>query len=246
MIIGVALAYSAVHPHADAQIRTVKWPTTPIYFYPEPKPKEEVVSTARTPALPVPTSPQPRQPVRRVLQSVRVVPAVPTAAPAVAAPKVADLNSIPALPLGLPATSVGAPTAPVLASGTGAGSGGIGVSTGMGGASGGSEAGAATGAGAKPPERIRISKVSPGSLLHDVKPIYPHAALIGRIQGDVVLRAVIAKDGSVKEVNLIRGNPILVQPAIEAVRHRRYRPPTLNGAPVEVETEVTISFVFDQ
>jgi len=79
-----------------------------------------------------------------------------------------------------------------------------------------------------------------------VKPVYPHAALIAHIQGDVVLRAVIAKDGSVKEVSLVRGHHVLVQSAIEAVRQRRYRPPTLNGAPVEVETEVTVSFVNNQ
>jgi protein TonB len=245
VIIGVALAYSAIHPHAEAQIKTVKWPTTPIYFYPEPKPKEEVVSTARAPALPVPATPQPRQAVRRVLQSAPVMAAAPAPAPAVAAPKVADLNSMPALPLGLPATSVGAPTPPVLASSTGAGSGGTTVGVGVGGASG-SGAGAGTGAASKAPDRIRISKVSPGSLLHDVQPVYPHAALIAHIQGDVVLRAVIAKDGSVKEVSLVRGHPVLVQSAIEAVRQRRYRPPTLNGAPVEVETEVTVSFVNNQ
>jgi protein TonB len=85
--------------------------------------------------------------------------------------------------------------------------------------------------------------MSPGSIVHDVKPVYPHAARDAHVQGDVVLRAVIAKDGRVKEVNLVRGHPVLVRAAVDALRQRRYRPPILDGTPIEVETDVTIHFM---
>jgi protein TonB len=252
VIIGVALAYSATHHHVPQpaeHIKTVQWPTTPIYFVPEPNevaggtgPKPNEVAGGTGPTLTIPAKPERYAPVRQPGPA----PTVATV-PVVAAPKVEDLTSVPALPYGL-ALSVGVPAAPVAASGTGTGGiggGGPGGGTGLGGGAGsGRGTGTGMGTGSKP-DRIRV-RVSPGSVLHDVKPIYPHVALVGRIQGDVVLLAVIAKDGTVKEVSLIRGHPVLVQAAIEAVRQRRYRPTTLNGEPVEVETEVTISFVFDK
>jgi protein TonB len=247
-IVGVALAYSAVYPHpADARPKMTKWPTTPIYFVPEPKPKEEPAQAGKAPALAVPsTTRQAHQPSRRPEPApvMASAPAAPrAAAPVVEPPKVVEVNSSPALPRSLAATA-GARSAPVLASGSGGGMGGGNAVGGAGmGAGRGSGTGAGTGTGSTPPQRIRVSQVSPGSLLHDVKPSYPHAALMAHVQGDVILHAVIAKDGTVKEVSALNGHPLLRQAAVDAVRQRRYRPPMLNGVPVEIETEVTVSFV---
>lgn len=57
---------------------------------------------------------------------------------------------------------------------------------------------------------------------------------------------MIATDGSVRQVEVIRGNALLVQPAVAAVRAWRYKPTCLNGEPVEVETFITVNFVLEQ
>jgi len=62
-------------------------------------------------------------------------------------------------------------------------------------------------------------------------------------QGEVVLHAIIGRDGVVSSLELVRGHPLLAPAAIEAVREWRYRPYTLNGEPVEVETLITVRFV---
>lgn len=93
------------------------------------------------------------------------------------------------------------------------------------------------------PQRIRISQgVTSGLLIHKVAPPYPGIARAGRIQGDVVLKAIISRDGSIQDLQLVSGHPMLVPAAIEAVRQWRYRPYLLNGQPVEVETTITVIF----
>jgi len=79
-------------------------------------------------------------------------------------------------------------------------------------------------------------------LIHDVKPQYPPQARQARIEGTVVLLAVIGKDGSVRDVQVKSGSPLLAQAAIEAVKQWRYKPYLLNGQPVEVDTQITINF----
>lgn len=91
---------------------------------------------------------------------------------------------------------------------------------------------------------LRVSQgVAQGFLVHPVKPMYPPLARQARIQGAVVVQAIIGKDGTVENLRLISGHPMLAPAAIEAVRQWRYRPYTLNGMPVEVETEITVNFV---
>jgi protein TonB len=63
-----------------------------------------------------------------------------------------------------------------------------------------------------------------------------------RVQGTVVLQAVIGKDGTIRELRLISGHPMLAPAAIEAVKQWRYRPYLLNGEPVEVDTQVNVNF----
>jgi periplasmic protein TonB len=98
-----------------------------------------------------------------------------------------------------------------------------------------------------PPKRVRVSQgITKGFLIQKIEPKYPSLALAARIWGQVVLQAIISKDGEIKELSLVSGHPVLAPAAIEAVRQWRYRPYLLNGAPVEVETTVTVTFLISQ
>lgn len=93
------------------------------------------------------------------------------------------------------------------------------------------------------PKRIRIaSRVADSNLIHDVAPTYPPEAGRARIEGTVVLLAVIAKDGTVQDVRVQSGLPVLAQAAINAVKQWRYKPYILNGEPIEVASQITINF----
>jgi protein TonB len=88
--------------------------------------------------------------------------------------------------------------------------------------------------------------VMEAALLNKVQPQYPAAARLMHIAGTVRLQAIIGKDGRVRDVEVLSGNPILVQAALAAVREWRYRPTELNHEIVEVETEITVNFVLNQ
>lgn len=93
------------------------------------------------------------------------------------------------------------------------------------------------------PQRIRISQgVTNGLLIRKVEPSYPTLAKAARIQGDVVLKAIIDKEGNIQDLQLVTGHPMLVQAAIDAVRQWHYRPYLLNGQAVEVETTIRVIF----
>jgi len=93
------------------------------------------------------------------------------------------------------------------------------------------------------PQRVRVSQgVSQGLLIKKIQPPYPPLARQARIQGQVVLQAEISKDGSIQNLRLISGHPMLAPSAIEAVKQWRYKPYYLNGEPVEVETQITVIF----
>jgi periplasmic protein TonB len=90
---------------------------------------------------------------------------------------------------------------------------------------------------------FRISHIAEGNIINRVQPIYPTLARQARIQGPVQLRAIISKAGTIENLNVNSGHPMLTAAAIEAVRQWRYRPYLLNNEPVEVETEITVNFV---
>lgn len=93
------------------------------------------------------------------------------------------------------------------------------------------------------PQRVRVSQgVSQGLLIRKVQPVYPPLARQARIQGNVVLQAEISKDGTIENLRLMSGHPMLAPSAIEAVKQWRYKPYFLNGEPVEVETQITVIF----
>ena len=75
-----------------------------------------------------------------------------------------------------------------------------------------------------------------------MQPTYPPLARSARIQGPVVLEAIISKEGTMGKLRLVSGHPMLV-PALEAVSQWRYRPYVLNGQAIEVETQITVNFV---
>lgn len=82
-----------------------------------------------------------------------------------------------------------------------------------------------------------------GSLIRRAEPVYPAIARAARIQGPVVLYAIISKDGTIENLRLISGRPMLVQAALAAVSQWRYKPYILNGEAIEVETQITVNFV---
>jgi periplasmic protein TonB len=93
------------------------------------------------------------------------------------------------------------------------------------------------------PQRIRISAgVTKGLLIHREEPAYPPLARSARIQGNVVLSAIIDANGQITNLQLVSGHPMLVPAALSAVKQWRYKPYLLNGQPVEVETTITVIF----
>ena len=94
------------------------------------------------------------------------------------------------------------------------------------------------------PQRIKQGgAVQAAKLIDQPQPIYPVLARQARMQGVVLLHAVVNKNGNVAELQVISGPPLLVRAALDAVRQWRYQPTLLNGEPVEVETTITVSFV---
>ena len=79
-------------------------------------------------------------------------------------------------------------------------------------------------------------------VLKKIPPEYPEAAKKAHIQGHVVLRAIISKDGDVENLQIVSGHPQLAPAAIEAVKQWKYRPYLQQGNPVEVETEIDVNF----
>lgn len=78
------------------------------------------------------------------------------------------------------------------------------------------------------------------------RPVYPPLAKAARVQGTVRLNAIVGLDGSIRDLKLVSGPPLLVNAALDAVRRWRYRPTTLNGSVVEVITEIDVNFTLTQ
>ena len=97
--------------------------------------------------------------------------------------------------------------------------------------------------GADVPKRVQLGTgAMTGSLIKKIQPVYPPEAKRYRVQGSVVLRAVIGKDGRIKNLAPISGPKELIQASIGAVQQWQYRPYMLNGEPVEVDTQITVNF----
>jgi TonB family protein len=84
--------------------------------------------------------------------------------------------------------------------------------------------------------------VTQGELIHKVDPAYPLQARAQRIAGPVVLEILLGKDGRIRNISAVSGNPQLVTAAVEAVRQWRYSPTLLDGNPIEATKRVTVVF----
>jgi protein TonB len=93
-----------------------------------------------------------------------------------------------------------------------------------------------------PTHPVRLSHMDPGMLIRKVQPQYPGPARIARLEGKVELAAIISKDGTIENLRVLAGHPMLVRAAIDAVKQWRYRPYILNNEPLEVETQITVNF----
>lgn len=90
-----------------------------------------------------------------------------------------------------------------------------------------------------------VSVLEQGVVISRVQPIYPHIAIVNRIQGSVHLNAVIAINGSLQDLRVLSGDPTLARAAHEAVEQWKFRPYVLNGKPIEVQTEVIVNFLLN-
>ena len=89
---------------------------------------------------------------------------------------------------------------------------------------------------------VPVSEASLAQLAHRVEPVYPRIAILTHQQGQVQLHAIIAKDGTIRSLEVMSGAPLLASAAMDAVKQWRYQPYKLNGEPVEVETFITVNF----
>jgi protein TonB len=103
---------------------------------------------------------------------------------------------------------------------------------------------------AKPAPRAGPLHVSTGvqaaRLIFGPKPPYPALAKAARVQGIVRLQAVVAPDGTIRNLHVIGGPPLLVNAALAAVQQWRYQPTLLSGSAVEVMTEIDVNFTLSQ
>lgn len=92
-------------------------------------------------------------------------------------------------------------------------------------------------------QRIRVGgNVQQAKLVRQPKPSYPPLAKQARIQGTVKFNAIIGKDGTIQNLTVVSGHPLLVPSALEAVKQWVYQPTLLNGEPVEVVTQIDVNF----
>jgi TonB family protein len=100
--------------------------------------------------------------------------------------------------------------------------------------------------GARPPTSATVKPIDmtkqAGNMISSVPPVYPPEAKTKRIQGTVLVSAVIGTDGTVQSVFYERGSCLLAPAAMAAVRQWRYKPTLLDGKPVPVSSMIEISF----
>lgn len=99
----------------------------------------------------------------------------------------------------------------------------------------------------RPTGPVRVGgNVQAARIVNRVQPVYPPLARQTRISGTVRLHAIISKDGTIQQLEVMSGHPLLQQAALDAVRQWRYQPTLLNGEPVEVDTTIDVIFSLNQ
>jgi periplasmic protein TonB len=89
---------------------------------------------------------------------------------------------------------------------------------------------------------VRMTTLDPAMLLRRIEPVYPPLARQIHKEGRVELRAIIASDGSIQSLEVLSGDPLFYQSALEAVRQWHYKPTILNGQAVEIDTHITVIY----
>lgn len=91
-------------------------------------------------------------------------------------------------------------------------------------------------------ERVRMSPQTVQVVSRPVEPSYPVLAKQMKVQGSVVLQALIGKDGLIQDLQVMSGPAILSAAAREAVKQWRFKPYYQNGAPIDTEARITVNF----
>jgi periplasmic protein TonB len=97
-----------------------------------------------------------------------------------------------------------------------------------------------------PPQAVRVGgDIKEPKKIKHVPPVYPAIAKAAKVSAVVILEATISKEGSVKDIKVLRGHPMLDQAAIDAVQQWTYTPTTLNGQAVDIIMTVTVNFTLN-
>ena len=88
--------------------------------------------------------------------------------------------------------------------------------------------------------------IKPPTKTRDVKPVYPADALDARVQGVVIIEATIDSLGNVSTARVLRGQPLLDQAALDAVKEWQFTPTMMNGVAVPVIMTVTVNFTMSE
>jgi protein TonB len=202
-------------------------------IYTEALPKQLLTTFLVAPAPP-PPPPPPAAAVQRIVKPVaRLIQAGKMMAPTVI-PKKVEMIKEEEMPPDVGAVGVVGGVPGGIAGGS---AGGV-----LGGIIGGS------GGGMPPPpkptqQRVRVGgNVQQAKMIRQIQPVYPQIAKTAHVQGTVILHAIIAKDGTVQELQYISGPALLMRSAMDAVRQWKYQPTLLNGEPVEVDTTISVVF----
>jgi protein TonB len=92
------------------------------------------------------------------------------------------------------------------------------------------------------PRVIHRTTIDPAMLIRRVEPIYPPLPKQMHREGRVELRAIIGVDGNIQSLQVVAGDPLFIQSALEAVQQWHYKPTYLNGQPVEIDTYITVVY----
>jgi protein TonB len=95
------------------------------------------------------------------------------------------------------------------------------------------------------PVVVHVTHLDPAMLLERIEPLYPPLAKQIRRSGRVELRAMISADGRIDSLQVVSGDVLFYQSALDAVRQWRYRPTMLNGQAVKVDTYITVIYTLE-
>jgi protein TonB len=96
------------------------------------------------------------------------------------------------------------------------------------------------------PHRLVVTHLESAMLIRRVEPVYPPLAKQTHREAQVELRAIIATDGTIQSLQVVKGDALFLSSATDAVSQWRYRPTVLNGQPVEIETYITVIYTLQR